>query len=68
MRLFMGNKDRFWALVREYMWSPRPQIYFTRSLGIEEVHLCDHIGIGMNIGGSNMILTIQNHAIHNVAV
>ena len=26
------------------------------------------MGIGMNIGGSNMILTIQNHAIHNVAV
>ena len=23
------------------------------------------MGIGMNIGGSNMILTIQNHAIHN---
>ena len=45
-----------------------PQIYFTRSLEIEEVDLCDHIGIGMNIGGSNMILTIQNHAIHNVAV
>ena len=43
-------------------------MYFTRSFGIEEVHLCDHMGIGMNIGGSNTILTIQNHAIHNVAV
>ena len=43
-------------------------MYFTKSLGIEEVRLCDHMGIGMNIGGSNMILTIQNHALHNVAV
>ena len=43
-------------------------MYFTRSLGIEEVHLCDHMGIGMNIRGSNIILTIQNHAIHYVAV
>ena len=43
-------------------------MYFPRSFGIDEVHLCDQMGIGMNIGGSNMILTIQNHAIHNVAV
>ena len=26
------------------------------------------MGIGMNIGSSNMTLTIQNHAIHNMAV
>ena len=26
------------------------------------------MGIGKNIGGSNTILTIQNPAIHNVAV
>ena len=43
-------------------------MYFPKFFGIEEVHLCDHMGIGMNIGGSNTILTIQNHAIQNVAV
>ena len=43
-------------------------MYFTRSLGIEEVHLCDHIGIGMNIGGSNIDLIIQNQYTKNMAV
>ena len=38
------------------------------SLGVGEMDLGGGVGIGMNLGSHNMILTIQNHTRENATV